>query len=196
MSLLLASSVSLALVAGGAGVFFVSLRKAQRIMKLSREVAHQVAHSAASLDHALATLQAERDAFSDEGRRLEAKLKDSDRACKYIDEAVSLVARVKGEIQDDVRALQKGADTHRHARPVPGQSHGASAAPAQPLAPVAMPAATKADFQASFAAHLAAARASTGKTPPEQPKPAERAKLPVFVNRIVRSADIAAAPSH
>lgn len=195
MSLLLASSVSLTLIAGGAGVFFVSVRKAQNIMKLSREIAHQVAHSAASLDHALATLQAERDAFRDEGKRLETKLKDSDRACREIDQAVSLVSRVKGEIQDDVRALQKQADMHRRAQISVSKSDVANPSPVETSAPVPAASASLANFQASFAAHLAAARA-TRKTPSEQTRPVERAKLPVFVNRIVRSADVAVAPSH
>lgn len=198
MSLPLVSFISLILMATGLAVFVISLRKAARIMKLSREIVHQVAHSAASLDHALATLQAERDTFRDESKRLEARLRDSDRARKDISRSISLVERVKGEIQDDVRELQKQANAHRLTEVVRRNLASMPSAPVETVQPAtAEPGevtAPRPSFQASFALHLAAARAASGigKQDEEPLQTVSRAKLPVFVNRVVRSSDIAA----
>ncbi len=68
MSLQLANLFSLALTAASLLVFFVSLRKASRLMAMSRAVAQQVAGSAASLEQALSVLRTEREICRDEER--------------------------------------------------------------------------------------------------------------------------------
>jgi hypothetical protein len=60
MSLLLANLISLALMATGLAVFFVALRKANRLTAMSHAMAKQVAGSAKSLEQALLFLQNER----------------------------------------------------------------------------------------------------------------------------------------
>ncbi len=153
MSLPLANLVSIALTVVSLAVFFVALRKANRLNAMSRVLAHQVASSAANLQQALAILQAERETCRDESVRLEARLRDSDRVRSEITRAIDLVERAKTDLKDGVRP---------------------SAVPVQP-APVAAKSSGPAFVSASAQAE-----------PPARP-------LPVFVNRIVRSADVASA---
>lgn len=148
MSLQLANLFSLALTAASLLIFLASLRKANRLMAMSRAVAQQVAGSAANLEQALSVLRAEREICRDESVRLEARLKDSDRARTEIARAIDLVKLAKVDLKENV---------------VPFPT---AAAPAFVANPAPMP-----PLQASAPA----------KT------------IPVFVNRIVRSADVASA---
>ncbi|ATU95903.1 hypothetical protein BLM14_29710 (plasmid) [Phyllobacterium zundukense] len=158
MSLLLVNLFSLALTAASLLVFFTALRKANRLMAMSRTVAQQVAGSAASLEQALSVLRTERETCRDESVRLEARLKDSDRARSEITKAIDLVKRAKIDLNENVVPFPAAASTQsaapRQAAPV-FVSQAAPVMPTQPGVPA---------------------------------KP-----LPVFVNRIVRSADVASA---
>jgi hypothetical protein len=151
MSLQLANLFSLALTAASLLIFLASLRKANRLMAMSRAVAQQVAGSAANLEQALSVLRAEREICRDESVRLEARLKDSDRARTEIARAIDLVKLAKVDLKENV---------------VPFPAAAAQAAPAFVANPAPVP-----PLQASAPA----------KT------------IPVFVNRIVRSADVASA---
>ncbi|MBA8879788.1 BAB2_0123 family type IV secretion system effector [Phyllobacterium myrsinacearum] len=158
MSLLLANLISLALIATGLAVFFVALRKANRLTAMSHAMAQQVAGSARSLEQALLFLQNERETCRDESVRLEATLKDSDRARSEMTRTIHLVERAKNEFKNNV---------HPFPATDAGQRVTASVPFAQPAAGV--PAAAPARSEPSTPAKV----------------------LPVFVNRIVRSADVA-----
>ncbi|MBA8903565.1 hypothetical protein [Phyllobacterium sp. P30BS-XVII] len=156
MSLLLANLISAALIATGLAVFFVALRKANRLTAMSHAMAQQVAGSARSLEQALLFLQNERETCRDESVRLEAKLKDSDRARSEMTRAIHLVERVKNDFKNNVHPFPTPEAIQRTATPA-SVAQPAPAAPAEARSEPAAPAKT----------------------------------LPVFVNRIVRSADVA-----
>ncbi|MEK1888873.1 MAG: hypothetical protein AAAB35_15155 [Phyllobacterium sp.] len=147
MSLPLVNLVSIVLTAVSLVIFLVALRKANRLNAMSRVMAHQVASSAANLQHALAILQAERETCRDESVRLEARLRDSDRVRSEITRAIDLVERAKSDLKDGVR-----------------------------MPPVSV--------QPSMAAPKTSAPTAAQAEPPAR-------TLPVFVNRIVRTADVA-----
>ncbi|QND50632.1 hypothetical protein HB779_01270 (plasmid) [Phyllobacterium sp. 628] len=156
MSLLLANLISVAVITTGLIVFFVTLRKANKLTAMSRALAQQVAGSAKSLEQALQLLQNERETCRDESVRLEAKLKDSDRARTEMTRTIHLVERARNEFKDNVRPFPAIDPAQRNAAPASVAQPAAAAPPAVPVQPAA---------------------------------PAK--VLPVFVNRIVRSADVA-----
>lgn len=161
MSLLLANLISAALIATGLAVFLVALRKANRLTAMSRAMAQQVAGSARSLEQALLILQNERETCRDESVRLEAKLKDSDRARSEMTRTIRMVERAKNEFKDNVRPFPAADAAQRVATP-------------------------------AFVQPAPAAPAEVRHGTPIHNQPAAPAKvLPVFVNRIVRSADVA-----
>ncbi|PSH68175.1 hypothetical protein CU102_14730 [Phyllobacterium brassicacearum] len=154
MNLQLVNLFSLALTAVSLLIFFVSFRKANRLMAMSRAVAQQVAGSAASLEQALSVLRTEREICRDESVRLEARLKDSDRARSEIARAIDLVKLAK-------------VDLKANAVPFPAPAPGSAQA-------------------------IPAFVAKSAPVPPVQAGAPAR-NVPVFVNRIVRSADVASA---
>lgn len=112
-------------IATGLAVFLVALRKANRLTAMSRAMAQQVAGSARSLEQALLFLQNERETCRDESVRLEAKLKDSDRARSEMTRTIRMVERAKNEFKDNVRpfpavdAAQRAAAPAFAQQPVP-----------------------------------------------------------------------------
>lgn len=163
MSLPLVNLVSIALSALSLAIFFAALRKANRITAMSRIMAHQVASSAANLQQALAILQAERESCRDESSRLEARLRDSDRVRSEIIRAIALVERAKIDLEVGVRPAAMSAQASIRTPHSAATAFGSATNEPHRDAPV-----------------------------PAQPVAAAKA-LPVFVNRIVRSADVATA---
>lgn len=164
MSLLLVNLISMALCAVSLIVFFAALRKASSLTAMSRLMANQIASSASNLQKALAILQAEREICRDESVRLEARLKDSDRVRSEMARAMDLVKRARLDLNED--ALLAAAMQQ------PNVSPAASVTVSRNL-----------NHAAGGPANLAQAPRAAASEPVRT--------LPVFVNRIVRTSDVA-----
>lgn len=165
MSLLLVNLISMGLSAVSLIIFFAALRKASSLNAMSRLMANQIASSASNLQKALTILQAEREICRDESVRLEARLKDSDRARAEIAGAMELVRRAKFDLKDEA------------------QSVTAPQASSAPL-PTAMPV-----FVTRQVNNVASSDVNSSQ-PLRAPSTEPARVLPVFVNRIVRTSDV------
>jgi len=106
MNLLLVNAISAILSLVSIGIVVVALRKAAEMIRLGRSMAEQIAASSASLEKALAALQAEHDDLRDENRKLNARLEESAKARRDITRSVDLMERIRTELQGDIRALR------------------------------------------------------------------------------------------
>lgn len=164
MSLLLVNLISMALCAVSLIVFFAALRKASSLTAMSRLMANQIASSASNLQKALAILQAEREICRDESVRLEARLKDSDRVRSEMARAMDLVKRARLDLNED--ALVAAAMQQPNVSP-----------------PASVAVSRNVNHAAGGAANLAQPSRAASSEPVRT--------LPVFVNRIVRTSDVA-----
>ncbi|MHC1551695.1 BAB2_0123 family type IV secretion system effector [Phyllobacterium sp. K27] len=168
MSLLLVNLILLGLSAVSLIVFFAALRKASKLTAMSRLMANQVASSANNLQKALAILQAEREICRDESIRLEARLKDSDRVRSEMARAMELIKRARLDLNED--ALVAAAMQQ----------------------PAAAPHIVHPTIKMNPVNHFVSDQLkSAPQTHVGSNEPART--LPVFVNRIVRSSDVAGA---
>lgn len=111
MNLLLVNALSVALSLVSVAIVVVALRKAAEMIRLGRAMAGEITKAASGLENALAALRTEHDDLRDEGRKLNARLQDSAKAQREITRSLDLMARIRTELQGDVRALRMSVTT-------------------------------------------------------------------------------------
>lgn len=124
MSLLLANILSTLMALASLGVLIVVGRKANETIRLGKLLTLRVAAASSGLERVARSLQSQRTDLSDETVRLEARLTETARVRREMDEAVEELNRLRKALTRDMRQARNVSVT-------PARNDYEMAAPAQ-----------------------------------------------------------------
>ena len=128
MSLLLANILSTLMALGSLGALIVVGRKANETIKLGKMLTLRVAAASNGLERVAKSLQSQRTDLTDETVRLEARLTETARVRREMDEAIEELNRLRKALTRDMRQARNVTEISIRAENA-AQSHVAEPAP-------------------------------------------------------------------
>jgi len=128
MSLLLANILSTLMALASLGALIVVGRKANETIKLGKMLALRVAAASNGLERVAKSLQSQRTDLSDETVRLEARLTETARVRREMDEAIEELNRLRKALTRDMRQARHVTEISIRAESA-AQGHVAEPAP-------------------------------------------------------------------
>lgn len=117
MSLLLANVLSTLMALASLGALIVVGRKANETIKLGKILALRIAAASNGLERAVKAIQSERadlgTALADENTKLEARLAETQRVRREMEEAIEELTRLRKALTRDIRHARNVADSAR-----------------------------------------------------------------------------------
>ncbi|MFK0686436.1 hypothetical protein SD208_19240 [Ochrobactrum sp. BD67] len=117
MSLLLANVLSTLMALASLGALIVVGRKANETIKLGKVLALRIAAASNGLERAVKAIQSERadlgTALADENTKLEARLAETQRVRREMEEAIEELTRLRKALTRDIRHARNVADSAR-----------------------------------------------------------------------------------
>ncbi|KAB2683064.1 MULTISPECIES: BAB2_0123 family type IV secretion system effector [Brucella/Ochrobactrum group] len=113
MSLLLANVLSTLMALASLGALIVVGRKANETIKLGKVLALRVAAASNGLERAVKAIQSERTDLTDENNKLEARLAETQRVRREMEEAIEELNRLRKALTRDIRHARNVADSAR-----------------------------------------------------------------------------------
>ncbi len=117
MSLLLANVLSTLMALASLGALIVVGRKANETIKLGKVLALRIAAASNGLERAVKAIQSERadlgTALADENTKLEARLAETQRVRREMEEAIEELTRLRKALTRDIRQARNVADSAR-----------------------------------------------------------------------------------
>lgn len=110
MSLLLANVLSTLMALASLAALVVVGRKANETIKLGKMLALRVAAASNGLERAVKAIQSERTDLSDENNKLEARLAETQRVRREMEEAIEELNRLRKALTRDMRQARAVAD--------------------------------------------------------------------------------------
>ncbi len=110
MSLLLANVLSTLMALASLAALVVVGRKANETIKLGKVLALRVAAASNGLERAVKAIQSERTDLSDENNKLEARLAETQRVRREMEEAIEELNRLRKALTRDMRHARNVAD--------------------------------------------------------------------------------------
>ena len=114
MSLLLANVLSTLMALASLAALIVVGRKANETIRLGKVLALRVAAASNGLERVVKALQAERTDLSDETVKLEARLAETARVRREVDEAVEELNRLRKALARDIRQAHNATESMVH----------------------------------------------------------------------------------
>jgi chromosome segregation ATPase len=111
MSLLLANLLSTLMALGSLGALIIVGRKANETIKLGKLLALRVAAASNGLERVAKSLQNQRTDLSDETLKLEARLAETSRVRREMDEAIEELNRLRKALTRDMRQARTVTET-------------------------------------------------------------------------------------
>ncbi|MBA8841740.1 BAB2_0123 family type IV secretion system effector [Ochrobactrum sp. RH2CCR150] len=111
MSLLLANILSTLMALASLGALIVVGRKANETIKLGKVLALRVAAASNGLERAVKAIQSERTDLVDENVKLEARLGETQRVRREMEEAIEELNRLRKALTRDMREARTVADS-------------------------------------------------------------------------------------
>lgn len=111
MSLLLANLLSTLLALGSLGALIIVGRKANETIKLGKLLTLRVAAASNGLERVAKSLQSQRTDLSDETLKLEARLAETSRVRREMDEAIEELNRLRKALTRDMRQARTVTET-------------------------------------------------------------------------------------
>ncbi len=115
MSLLLANVLSTLMALASLAALIVVGRKANETIKLGKVLALRVAAASNGLERAVKAIQSERTDLVDENTKLEARLAETQRVRREMEEAIEELNRLRKALTRDIRHARNVADSTRRA---------------------------------------------------------------------------------
>jgi len=115
MSLLLANVLSTLMALASLAALIVVGRKANETIKLGKVLALRVAAASNGLERAVKAIQSERTDLTDENTKLEARLAETQRVRREMEEAIEELNRLRKALTRDIRHARNVADSTRRA---------------------------------------------------------------------------------
>ncbi|MBQ0710477.1 MULTISPECIES: hypothetical protein [unclassified Ochrobactrum] len=115
MSLLLANVLSTLMALASLAALIVVGRKANETIKLGKVLALRVAAASNGLERAVKAIQSERTDLTDENTKLEARLAETQRVRREMEEAIEELNRLRKALTRDIRHARNVADNTRRA---------------------------------------------------------------------------------
>ncbi|WP_094510016.1 BAB2_0123 family type IV secretion system effector [Brucella thiophenivorans] len=128
MSLLLANILSTLMALGSLGALIVVGRKANETIKLGKMLTLRVAAASNGLERVAKSLQSQRTDLTDETVRIEARLTETARVRREMDEAIEELNRLRKALTRDMRQARNVTEISIRAENA-AQSHVAEPAP-------------------------------------------------------------------
>lgn len=113
MSLLLANVLSTLMALASLAALIVVGRKANETIKLGKVLALRVAAASNGLERAVKAIQSERTDLTDENSKLEARLAETQRVRREMEEAIEELNRLRKALTRDIRHARNVADSAR-----------------------------------------------------------------------------------
>src|SRR5690606_35589920 len=113
MSLLLANVLSTLMALASLGALIVVGRKANETIKLGKVLALRVAAASNGLERAVKAIQSERTDLTDENNKLGARLAETQRVRREMEEAIEELNRLRKALTRDIRHARNVADSAR-----------------------------------------------------------------------------------
>ena len=113
MSLLLANVLSTLMALASLAALVVVGRKANETIKLGKVLALRVAAASNGLERAVKAIQSERTDLTDENNKLEARLAETQRVRREMEEAIEELNRLRKALTRDIRHARNVADSAR-----------------------------------------------------------------------------------
>lgn len=113
MSLLLANVLSTLMALASLAALIVVGRKANETIKLGKLLALRVAAASNGLERAVKAIQSERTDLADENNKLEARLAETQRVRREMEEAIEELNRLRKALTRDIRHARNVADSAR-----------------------------------------------------------------------------------
>ncbi|KAB2776044.1 hypothetical protein F9L00_16555 [Brucella anthropi] len=110
MSLLLANVLSTLMALASLAALIVVGRKANETIKLGKLLALRVAAASNGLERAVKAIQSERTDLTDENNKLEARLAETQRVRREMEEAIEELNRLRKALTRDIRHARNVAD--------------------------------------------------------------------------------------
>ena len=111
MSLLLANVLSTLMALASLAALIVVGRKANETIKLGKLLALRVAAASNGLERAVKAIQSERTDLTDENNKLEARLAETQRVRREMEEAIEELNRLRKALTRDIRHARNVADS-------------------------------------------------------------------------------------
>ncbi|KAB2657717.1 hypothetical protein F9K94_05680 [Brucella tritici] len=111
MSLLLANVLSTLMALASLAALIVVGRKANETIKLGKVLALRVAAASNGLERAVKAIQSERTDLTDESNKLEARLAETQRVRREMEEAIEELNRLRKALTRDIRHARNVADS-------------------------------------------------------------------------------------
>ena len=111
MSLLLANVLSTLMALASLAALIVVGRKANETIKLGKLLALRVAAASNGLERAVKAIQSERTDLTDENNKLEARLAETQRVHREMEEAIEELNRLRKALTRDIRHARNVADS-------------------------------------------------------------------------------------
>ena len=111
MSLLLANILSTLMALASLGALIVVGRKANETIKLGKVLALRVAAASNGLERAVKAIQSERTDLTDENNKLQARLAETQRVRREMEEAIEELNRLRKALTRDIRHARNVADS-------------------------------------------------------------------------------------
>ncbi|MFB8340218.1 BAB2_0123 family type IV secretion system effector [Brucella cytisi] len=111
MSLLLANVLSTLMALTSLAALIVVGRKANETIKLGKLLALRVAAASNGLERAVKAIQSERTDLTDENNKLEARLAETQRVRREMEEAIEELNRLRKALTRDIRHARNVADS-------------------------------------------------------------------------------------
>ncbi|WP_128094115.1 BAB2_0123 family type IV secretion system effector [Brucella pituitosa] len=111
MSLLLANLLSTLMALGSLGALIIVGRKANETIKLGKLLTLRVAAASNGLERVAKSLQNQRADLSDETLKLEARLAETSRVRREMDEAIEELNRLRKALTRDIRQARNVTET-------------------------------------------------------------------------------------
>ncbi|WP_412057558.1 BAB2_0123 family type IV secretion system effector [Bartonella sp. DGB2] len=105
MSWLIINLISAAISAFSLSVFIAAARKLTATVQLGRALATEIQSATASLDQAIKILREEHQDFQDENRKLDARISESTRTRRNIDQYIAKMENMRLRLQQDYTSL-------------------------------------------------------------------------------------------
>ena len=115
MSLLLANILSTLMALASLAALIVVGRKANETIKLGKVLALRVAAASNGLERAVKAIQSERTDLTDENTKLEARLAETQRVRREMEEAIEELNRLRKALTRDMRHARNVADSAQRA---------------------------------------------------------------------------------
>ncbi|KAB2766177.1 hypothetical protein F9K97_17060 [Brucella anthropi] len=111
MSLLLANVLSTLMALASLAALIVVGRKANETIKLGKLLALRVAAASNGLERAVKAIQSERTDLTDENNKLQARLAETQRVRREMEEAIEELNRLRKALTRDIRHARNVADS-------------------------------------------------------------------------------------